>query len=141
MLETHRVTRWVATPGIPDDWLPMGAVMPSEFVSEARLMDGARLACVEMSPVGVAETGSVVTIGPSSVRRLSMLADVHVVLVPESGIVGTLDDASRWIETQQPPPPHFSFITGPSRTSDIERTLTIGVHGPSVLHVVVVVTE
>ena len=50
-------------------------------------------------------------------------------------MVGSLDDLADGIEAGEPRQ-YLSIITGPSRTADIERSLTIGVQGPSELHVV-----
>jgi L-lactate dehydrogenase complex protein LldG len=61
-----------------------------------------------------------------------------VLLVRAADVVADLDQAAAALGAMHPPPPYISFVTGASRTSDIERTLTIGVHGPSQLHVIVV---
>jgi L-lactate dehydrogenase complex protein LldG len=64
-----------------------------------------------------------------------MLSEVHVAVLPKSKIV---PDAFALQETLterfSQPPCYFAFITGASRTADIERVLTIGVHGPQELH-------
>ncbi len=75
-------------------------------------------------------------------RIVSMLTLTHIVLVREQRIVPMLDDAgTRLRELTQAGPDqrhYLSFVTGPSRTSDIERVLTIGVQGPKTLCVIVV---
>mgnify|MGYP003622952760 CR=1 FL=1 len=138
ILGREEVGAWVAAPGVPASWLPAGAVAEIAYLDLARDAATARLGCVEMAALAVAETGSLVTHGPRETRRLAMLSDVQVLLVRGADVVADLDQAAAAIAALQPPPPYLSFVTGSSRTSDIERTLTIGVHGPSQLHVIVV---
>ncbi|MFZ5646344.1 MAG: LutC/YkgG family protein [Bacillota bacterium] len=88
---------------------------------------------------GVAETGSLAGDCTSMGNRLvSTLPPVHVALVPARNIVATPGEAIKMICAGGRPPGYLSFITGPSRTADIERVLTIGVHGPAKLYVILV---
>ena len=88
---------------------------------------------------GVAETGSLVGDCTSMANRLvSTLPPVHVVLMPALNIVATPGEAIKNFYGKGSPPGYLSFITGPSRTADIERVLTIGVHGPEKLYVILV---
>lgn len=87
----------------------------------------------------VAETGSVAVALPRAERRLALLADRLWLLVPASDIVPTLDDALARIEALvRDGHAYVTLMTGPSRTADIERALTVGVHGPRELHVVLI---
>ena len=87
----------------------------------------------------VAETGSVAVAWPRDERGQALLADRLWLLVPASEIVATLDDALARIEALvRAGRPYVTLMTGPSRTADIERALTVGVHGPGELHVVLV---
>lgn len=80
---------------------------------------------------GVAETGSVLQDAQAIEGRLvSTLPPVHVVFMRSDLIVPGVEDAVGAI-AQVHKQGYLSFITGPSRTADIERVLTIGVHGPS----------
>jgi L-lactate utilization protein LutC len=137
-LARAEVTAWIATGGVPAAWLPDGAITEDDYLGRARDVAAARLGCVELAALAIAETGSLVTHGPRETRRLAMLSDVQVLLVRATDVVADLDQAAAAIGDMSPPPPYLSFVTGASRTSDIERTLTIGVHGPSQLHVIVV---
>ncbi|MDR5708648.1 MAG: lactate utilization protein [Armatimonadota bacterium] len=84
---------------------------------------------------GLAETGSLVLLaGPTQDRLLSLLPPVHIAVLPEDRILPDLDAL---FERLGDVPTALTFITGPSRTADIEQTLTPGVHGPGVVHVVV----
>lgn len=72
-------------------------------------------------------------------RLVSMLPQVHVALVKTTSLVKDLKEAFELLAQQADNfPGYVSFITGPSRTADIERVLTIGVHGPSQLKIIFV---
>ena len=86
---------------------------------------------------GIADTGSLVLDSSSEDLRLAtMLAEIHVAVLPLSRLKADAfaleGELNRLMAT---PPRYLAFITGPSRTADIERVLTIGVHGPGELHV------
>ena len=138
VLAQNGITTWTTAGDLPSGWLPPGATSADVFLAHAERPGEMRLGCVELAALGVAETGSMVTHGDREQRQLPMLCDVQVILVRAVDMVPDLDTAATRIAAMDPPPPHLSFITGASRTSDIERTLTIGVHGPSRVHVVVV---
>jgi L-lactate dehydrogenase complex protein LldG len=93
---------------------------------------------------GVAETGTLVLESDAERHRLaSLVPAAHVALV-EAGKVGqTLGEVLRAINERGEGglSRAITFITGPSRTSDIELTLAIGVHGPAELYVVVIEGE
>jgi L-lactate dehydrogenase complex protein LldG len=97
---------------------------------------------VSLAAFGIAETGSVaLAAGGRGERLVGMLPTVHVVLLAETDLLADLDAAGARLRawtTADPPRPYVSFVTGPSRTADIERVLTIGVQGPCALHVVLV---
>ena len=80
---------------------------------------------------GVAETGSVFQDGGAiATRMVTILPPLHVVFLPSANIVPGITEAFDII-SQSFDRGYVGFITGPSRTADIERVLTIGVHGPS----------
>ena len=81
----------------------------------------------------VAQTGSVcVTSTSAGGRVLSVLPPHHFVLARRSQIVTDLSEAYSTLATRyrENYPSMISFITGPSRTGDIERILVLGAHGP-----------
>lgn len=83
-----------------------------------------------------AESGSiVVTSGPGRPRMASLIPLVHVALLPVDRIWPSLSD---WVAATGgiPDAANVVFISGPSRTGDIEQHLNLGVHGPKRLHVV-----
>ena len=80
---------------------------------------------------GIAESGSVCMDGYSFESRLvSMLPPIHIVFMNSKNVVLGITEAFDIISKVYDRG-YISFITGPSRTADIERVLTIGVHGPS----------
>ena len=78
----------------------------------------------------LAETGSLAMVsGPGRPRSASLMPEVHVVVIREGDILlGMGEFFARYKEN--PVLPYVVFITGPSRTADIELSLTLGVHGP-----------
>ena len=69
-------------------------------------------------------------------RVASLLPPVHVAVIQSDQIVPDLIDAFGLLADRQLPS-NVTFITGPSKTGDIELQLTTGVHGPGQLHVIV----
>lgn len=89
----------------------------------------------------VAQTGSIlVSSATCGGRSLSVLPPVHVVIATPDQLVGTLADAFDLVRERHSGgmPSMLSFITGPSRTGDIERILVLGAHGPKELIVILV---
>jgi L-lactate dehydrogenase complex protein LldG len=89
----------------------------------------------------IAQTGSIlVSSATCGGRSLSVLPPVHVVVAVPEQIVATLADAFDALRERHGSsfPSMLSFITGPSRTGDIERILVLGAHGPKELFVILV---
>lgn len=84
---------------------------------------------------GLADTGSILIVdGEGSPLYASLLPEVHIAVLRKSTILPSLENAMSLVRESKA----AVFITGPSRTADIEMTLTIGVHGPGELHVFLV---
>lgn len=86
---------------------------------------------------GLADTGSLALVTqPTQARLVSLLPPLHVALLPVSRLYPTMAAffAAHPDVTQQGS--NLIFVTGPSRTADIELTLTRGVHGPKFVHVI-----
>ena len=93
---------------------------------------------VTVARLAIAETGSVLLVEPTPIdRAVSLLTRHLIVAVAEGDIVDDLADGFRWLARQPRAAAYATFVTGPSRTADIERSLTIGVQGPSRMTVAV----
>ena len=89
--------------------------------------------------LGVAETGSVLVCLTQADRAAAMLAEHLWLIVRTETVVDSLDEAIARIGALIASGNRYAtLMSGPSRTADIERTLTIGVHGPRALTVVLV---
>jgi len=86
----------------------------------------------------IAETGTLVLDSTRERHRfLSLVPPVHIAIVKASQIYRTLGEVLTLIRKDKELSPAVTFITGPSRTADIELTLAIGVHGPQELYVII----
>jgi L-lactate dehydrogenase complex protein LldF len=93
--------------------------------------DPALLVGVTNALCGLADTGSVlVADGTGSPLQASLLPEIHIAILKSSNILPSLPDALHLVKDARA----AVFITGPSRTADIEMTLTIGVHGPKEIY-------
>jgi L-lactate dehydrogenase complex protein LldG len=90
----------------------------------------------------VAETGSLVMVsGPENPTTLNFLPDNHFIVVSAQDIAGDYEgawDRLRVTFGKGEMPRTVNWITGPSRSGDIEQTMLLGAHGPRRLHVIVV---
>lgn len=88
----------------------------------------------------VAETGTLMVLsGPRTWSSASLLPETHIAVVSASRIVGAMEDAFALARAEHGELPRATnFISGPSRTGDIEQTIVLGAHGPYRVHVIVV---
>ncbi|MEX0695310.1 MAG: LUD domain-containing protein [Rhodospirillales bacterium] len=101
---------------------------------------------VSVAFAGVAETGTLVmTSGPETPTSLNFLPLDHIVVVQGDDIAGNYEAVwerirAKSVDEGQPGtlPRTVNWITGPSRTADIEQTLLLGAHGPQRLHILIV---
>jgi len=104
---------------------------------EVRCGNPAQTAGFRTADAGIAETGTVVESSRGGGTLLpGLLSDVHVALLPAASIVERMDEAFALYADD--PPRNISLISGPSKTADIEQTLTVGAHGPRKLIVLIV---
>lgn len=100
--------------------------------------------CVSGVALAIAESGSLVLRhGPGRPRLASLLSPAHVAVVRRGQLVRGLGEALARLRAQHGEAllrdaSNLTFVSGPSRTADIEMTLSLGIHGPPELHVVVI---
>ena len=90
-----------------------------------------------MADFGIAETGTLVIDSSSEeVRLATMISEVHVAVLPKKRIRAEAFEIEADLRQLMGTTPNYAaFITGASRTADIERVLALGVHGPLELHI------
>ena len=96
---------------------------------------------ITSAQAAIAETGTLVLVAESERHRLvSLLPPVHIAIVYARDVALTIGDVLGQLRRDDPKEMSraITFITGPSRTADIELTLTVGVHGPKELYVIVI---
>ena len=120
---------------------------PPELVERQLVIRGAgtqaddgRIGGLGIAEAAIAETGSVIMSEPRVAdRAVTLMTGTLVIVCPAPNLLPSLDEAAgvlRRIGTSGSS--YATFITGPSRTADIERQLTVGVQGPGVYHVILV---
>jgi L-lactate dehydrogenase complex protein LldG len=85
----------------------------------------------------VARTGSILVSSVRNTRVLTIYPSVHIVIAYSSQVVMEIKDSLQQLKNKygRNMPSMISYITGPSRTSDIERKIVTGAHGPKELYV------
>ncbi len=125
----------VAWPGIAAlDWSASGVAV------EGRPAGGDDLVGITGVHLAIAETGTLMFLSsPTTYAATSLLPETHIAVVPVGVIVPAMEEA--WDRTRRETgdlPRAVNFVSGPSRTADIEGQLQIGAHGPFRVHVIVV---
>ena len=91
---------------------------------------------LSLGRLAVAETGSVLLAEATLAdRAIGLVSATQVVICPRTALVPSLDDAAPVLRALSATGAYATLVTGPSRTADIERELTIGVQGPAEFHV------
>lgn len=94
---------------------------------------------ISSADYALSDTGSLVMIAsPAEARLISLLPPAHIAVVPASKLLTGLDELYSILPKPAEQTSSMVFITGPSRTADIEQILVRGVHGPGEIHVVIV---
>jgi L-lactate dehydrogenase complex protein LldG len=109
-------------------------------------IDSVTFADIEVGITGaeylVARTGSIMLRAISAGgRRLSVLPPTHVVIATSACLVYSLDEVLKNLNKEKQGWSYATFITGPSRTSDIEKQLVLGAHGPKRLIILLLQTD
>lgn len=139
------VARYLAAHGLPPaavawpqlaglDWAGAGLQVACRAASADDLVGITGVFCA------VAETGTLVVLsGAGTPASTSLLPETHIAIVPAARIVPGMEEAFERIRAECGELPRaVNFISGPSRTGDIEQTLVLGAHGPYRVHIVVV---
>jgi L-lactate dehydrogenase complex protein LldG len=107
--------------------------------------DGRDLNSVSFAFAGVAETGTLVlTSGAANPTTLNFLPDNHIVVVNAKDIAGDYEEVwskLRYAHGKGEMPRTVNWVTGPSRSGDIEQVLLLGAHGPRRVHVIIVAAQ
>ncbi|MDX1512408.1 MAG: lactate utilization protein [Gammaproteobacteria bacterium] len=117
-----------------------GIPWSNRFTLARRAASGDDCLSVTSAFAGIAETGTLVLLsGPESPTTLNFLPEDHVVVVSRERIVLHMEDVwARIREERKRIPRTVNFITGPSKTADVELTIQEGAHGPRRLLVILV---
>jgi len=122
-----------------------GVVVDESLLAELGAIGSCRRAepsdalAVSRALCGIAETGTLVLrSGPGRPTTAAFLPPIHVVVLDRTEIVGGYEDAWDRVRAAGDTPRTVNWITGPSRSADIEQTLNMGAHGPIRLVIVLV---
>ena len=120
--------------------VPCEEIAPLVERYKALLMDAA--VGITTADYALADTGTVVIVSGSEQHRLiSLLPPAHICLLDSTRILPSLTNLlvhlSERFSDPELAPRNITCITGPSRTADIEQTITMGVHGPKSLQVII----
>jgi len=128
----RQLVAWPQLSGL--DWAGAGLQV------ECRAARGDDLVGITGVFCAVAETGSLAVLsGAETPAANSLLPETHIAIVPAARIVPGMEEAWQLIRAECGELPRaVNFISGPSRTGDIEQTLVLGAHGPYRVHIVVV---
>lgn len=136
-LEKHQLAKKaVCWPELnPLDWSAAGIAV------EARGANGVDLVGITGSFCAIADTGSLMLLsGPQTPATVSLLPETHIAVVPVERLVARMEDAWERLRAERAALPRaVNFISGPSRTADVEQTVTLGAHGP--YRVLIVLTQ
>jgi L-lactate dehydrogenase complex protein LldG len=115
---------WPSLAGLP--WSTAGLEIDSRPAKDHDMVGITGAFCA------IAETGTLMLLsGAETQATTSLLTETHVAVIDPRRIVATMEDAWDLMRNEYKQPPRaVNFISGPSRTADIEQTVTLGAHGP-----------
>lgn len=138
------VARYLEAEGLPKngvcwpefaelDWSSAGL----EFTS--RKTEGSDLVGITGAYCAIAETGTLMLLsGEQTPAAMSLLPETHIAVVDASRVVPQMEEAWALLKAEHKQLPRaVNFVSGPSRTADIEQTVTLGAHGPYRVHLLI----
>jgi len=116
------------------DWRGAGLAV------EARAANANDLVGITGAFCAIAETGTLMLLsGPATAATTSLLPETHIAIVAASRIVAGMEEGFALLRAEHGALPRaVNFVSGPSRTGDIEQTIVLGAHGPYRVHLVIV---
>jgi L-lactate dehydrogenase complex protein LldG len=137
--------RYLATNGLPKTgcvWPALGGLdwSGAGLALEARGAEDHDLVGVTGVFAALAETGTLMVVsGPGTPAAVSLLPETHIAVVPVARIVKHMEDGWALARAELGQLPRLvNFISGPSRTGDIDQTIVLGAHGPYRVHMILV---
>ncbi len=115
----------------------------SGMETEARGAQDADLVGITGCFCAIAETGTLMLCGgPDTPATVSLLPETHIALVPAGRIVAGMEEGFALARAELGRLPRaVNFVSGPSRTGDIEQTIVLGAHGPYRVHLILLTAE
>src|SRR5262249_57962401 len=141
------VARYLAAENLPADLVLAPDLSLDAFPWDARPLLRIRRGraeagdAVSLTPcfAAIAETGTLMLIsGAQTPTTLNFLPDTHIVVVRGDQVVAAYEDGWEQLRDRGTMPRTINFITGPSRTGDIEQRIELGAHGPRRLHIILI---
>jgi L-lactate dehydrogenase complex protein LldG len=139
--------RYLKAGKLPLEAVVWGALLDLDWTGAgmnvaARAAQGSDMVGITGAFCAIAETGTLMTLsGAERPPSVSLVPETHIAVLPAERIVRTMEDAWALLRRERPQntmPRAVNFISGPSRTADIEQTLVVGAHGPYRVHILIV---
>ena len=136
-LARHQLERTLV---VSDEELLNSLDWPAAFTAERRVPRGEDVVGLTSALCGIAETGTLMlTSAAGRPTSLNFLPDYHIVVLHRAQLVARMEDAWDLLrESLDSMPRTVNYISGPSKTADVEQTVEYGAHGPRCLHVILV---
>ena len=136
-LQQHGLPRRLVTAAAP---LLNDLAWPGDYAVEQRLATAADPVVLSVAFAGIAETGTLALLsGSETPTSLNFLPDDYICLLQQQDLVSHMEEV--WERIRARPggmPRTLNYISGPSRTADVEQTIQLGAHGPRRLLVILV---
>jgi L-lactate dehydrogenase complex protein LldG len=128
----RRAVGWPGLAGL--DWKAAGMEVEARPARESDPTGVTGVFCA------IAETGTLMLLsGAATPPSVSLLPETHIALVPVARVVAHMEDGWDLLRAEHGSAPRaVNFVSGPSRTADIEQTVTLGAHGPYRVHIVLI---